>query len=137
MKSLNFTSPTPRNLSASEEKSTAVVRNGEICTALRPHKTAAKSCVVGASVSNRPWAQVMHPGDGPPGLIFLHSLRHTSNCMSDLCSSSTWPVIIFKASLTCTAATTLMIGIITPAVSQVGALAAGGGSSKTHRKQAV
>jgi hypothetical protein len=31
----------------------------------------------------------------------------------------------------------LMIGMITPDVSQVGALAAGGASSKTQRKQAV
>jgi hypothetical protein len=30
-----------------------------------------------------------------------------------------------------------MIGINTPAVSQVGALAAGGASSNTHRKQGV
>jgi hypothetical protein len=46
-------------------------------------------------------------------------------------------VISLIASETCTAETILMIGMITPAVSQVGALAAGGASSNTQRKHAV
>jgi hypothetical protein len=41
----------------------------------------------------------------------------------------------FNASLTCTAATTEMIGMMTPAVSHVGAEAAGGCSSKMQRRQ--
>src|SRR5437660_7100861 len=110
---------------------------GEICTALRPHRIAANSPVVASSVSKLPSPQAGQSGAGLPGLILRHSLRQTSNCISELCNCDDCRVSNFKASLTCTAATTLMIGIITPAVSQVGALAAGGASSKTHRRHGV
>ena len=45
-----------------------------------------------------------------------------------------WPVSSLRVSVTCTADMTLTIGMITPAVSQVGALAGAGISSKMQRR---
>src|ERR1044072_8045677 len=84
-----------------------------------------------------PKPQVGQSASGVLNAILRHSLRQTSNCISELCRLSFAPVRSFSASLTCTAATTLMMGMITPLVSQVGALAAGGASGKIHRKHGV
>src|SRR6266481_10074038 len=135
--SLNLTSPTPLSLSANERKSMRVACEGDTCTAFLPHKTAEKSFVPASSMPKFPCPHVAQLGTGLPVLIFRHSLRQRSNCINDPWRSSKRPVSNFSASVTCTAATTLIMGMITPAVSHVGALAAGGASSKTQRRQGV
>src|ERR1041385_2736262 len=134
--SLNFTSPARRSLSASDEKLMRVGCAGEIWIASRPHNTAAASDVL----DNVSYCASPHVGQSArrvPVPILLHSFRQTSNCINEPCSCSKCPVSSLNASATCTAETTLMIGMMTPAVSHVGALAAGGASSNTQRKQAV
>src|SRR6185369_12133409 len=82
-------------------------------------------------------AQVGQSSAGFLRAIRRHSFFQTSNCISELWRSSVAPVRSFKASAVWTAATTFMIGIITPAVSQVGALAAAGASGKMQRRHGV
>src|ERR1043165_191847 len=105
--------------------------------ASRPQSTAAVSADVGDSVSNWPRPHVGQSGFGVASLILRHSFCQTSNCISEPCNLAKLLVSSLSASVTWAAETMLMIGMITPAVSQVGALAEGGASSNTQRKQGV
>ena len=82
-------------------------------------------------------AQHTQSAFGDVSLIRCQSFDQTSICISERCREVVSPTSSFIASVTCIAEILAMIGMMTPAVSQVGELPASGMSSNMHRRHGV